>query len=181
MALAAPHGYGKSTLAGIWRGADKNYSPTTYSRYNGSKTGSWDAVAFRGTNCETIVLRARRLRCTGRANALHQYQIPRHADLATTASRRVSTCCCLCPESAKSPSSDRGDAAARLRGRRRSAEEHRSSETLVGERAVQAIDAAASIAGTVPLRRLTYYRGFEELGSIRNSVLRDVDELVDGR
>ena len=51
-------------------------------------------------------------------------------------------------------------------------------ETLRGRRAVTAFDAAAKMAESVPVRRLRYYRSFENLPAIREAVLRDVEGIT---
>lgn len=52
--------------------------------------------------------------------------------------------------------------------------------TLTGARAVNALDAATRIAESVPVRRISYFRSFENLPAIREAILRDVEEITSG-
>ena len=53
-----------------------------------------------------------------------------------------------------------------------------SAKTLTGSRAIRALDAAARIAETVPVRTIAYHRSFENLPAIREAILRDVEGLT---
>lgn len=53
-----------------------------------------------------------------------------------------------------------------------------SPEIMVGELAVHNLDFATRIAAQVPVRVVSYYRSFENLPNIRDAILRDFDEVV---
>lgn len=53
-----------------------------------------------------------------------------------------------------------------------------SPEIMVGELAARNLDFATRIAGSVPVRVVSYYRSFENLPNIRDAILRDFDEVI---
>ncbi len=52
-----------------------------------------------------------------------------------------------------------------------------AAESLRGNRAARALDAASRIAETVPVRTISYHRSYENLPAIRDAILRDVEGL----
>ena len=52
------------------------------------------------------------------------------------------------------------------------------ADSLCGTRAAGALDCAARIANGLPLRRISYYRSFENLPAIRDAILQDAEGIA---